>query len=398
MHPTASPTYLVFGDDWGRHVSTLQHVFAHLLDDSYVIWIDSVGMREPRLTIRDLRRAAGKVRAFLRRQHALLAPDVVPPVAARQRPAQVIPPFVLPWYSNSIVSRFNRWSLRRTARRALRLAPTGRPVVLVTALPTTAPAVGGCGETVSIYFCMDNYAMMPDTSADVVRLLEQQLLDRVDVVVATAAALAELKRTRRGVGHHLPQGCNFRHFSTPQPTPELLRGIPRPIIGFAGGFVGGPGQAIDVATIRAIATRHPEWSVVLVGPLDALRPELDFANVHFAGAVPYAQLPGYVQCFDVGLIPYQLNDWTAAIDPLKLLEYLAAGAAVVSSPLPEAFKYEQVITIASLGEPFVDAVELALRSAASRREAGKRLAAANSWEQRALRFREIVSQTLASAS
>ena len=408
MIPSPSRTFVVFGDDWGRHVSTLQHVVTHLLDDHYVIWIDSVGMREPRLTIRDLRRAAGKGAALLRGRRSAPASDAgnAPPpseapgtghpAAEGPRPAQVIPPLVLPWHSNPLVARFNKWSLRRMARRALRQAPPGNAVVLVTALPTVAYVVGACDETVSIYFCMDNYSAMPDTSMRTVDLLERRLLERVDAVVATAARLVELKRARSGKGYHLPQGCNVQHFSTPRAMPGALRDLPRPLIGFAGGFVGGAGQALDTATIRAVAERHPEWSIVLVGPLAALQGELRLPNVHFTGAVPYAQLPAYVQAFDVGLIPYLLNEWTVTIDPLKLLEYLAAGVAVVSSPLPEAFKYESAITIAALGDPFVDAVEGALRRTPAEREAGKALAAANSWAHRAERFSGIVEEAMAS--
>ena len=387
-------TLVVFGDDWGRHVSTLQHVVSRLLPDSYVIWIESVGLRQPGFTRRDLRRARGKLAALL--WGALRSPErggSTPDGTAR--PDAVIPPRVLPWHRNAVAARFNRWSLRRTVRRALAKAPNGAPVVLVSALPTTAGVVGGCGEAASIYFCMDDYATMPDTSPEVVVPLERELIRRVDTVVATAARLVELKRPPSGRAHQLPQGCNYEHFATPRAMPEVLRALPRPIVGFAGGFAGGGGQALDVPTLRALAERHPEWSLVLVGPLDALRQPLALPNVHFIGAVPYAELPAYVQAFDVGIVPYVENDWTRSVDPLKLLEYLAAGAAVVASPIPEVHKYRDVVRIAPLGDPFVAAVEQALREHGdATRAAGRAVAARNTWEHRAARFRAIIDETL----
>jgi hypothetical protein len=49
-------TWLVFGDDWGRHPSTTQHLARHLGEHSRVIWIDSIGMRSPTLSAADARR------------------------------------------------------------------------------------------------------------------------------------------------------------------------------------------------------------------------------------------------------------------------------------------------------------------------------------------------------
>ena len=72
---------------------------------------------------------------------------------------------------------------------------------------------------------------------------------------------------------------------------------------------------------------------------------------------------------DLALIPYILNDWTRAVDPLKLLEYLAAGAPVVTTALPEAYKYAEVVSIAERDDAFVSAVRAAAdRGAASGRD------------------------------
>ena len=53
-------------------------------------------------------------------------------------------------------------------------------------------------------------------------------------------------------------------------------------------------------------------------------------------AVPYAELPDLMLAWDAAWIPYALDDWTLSINPLKLREYLAAGLAAFSTPLPEA--------------------------------------------------------------
>ncbi len=53
------------------------------------------------------------------------------------------------------------------------------------------------------------------------------------------------------------------------------------------------------------------------------------------GQKPYAELPRYSAYFDVGLIPFEYNDLTLAVNPIKLREYLSAGMPVVATALPE---------------------------------------------------------------
>ena len=57
------------------------------------------------------------------------------------------------------------------------------------------------------------------------------------------------------------------------------------------------------------------------------------ANVHFLGLKIQAQLPAYLQRFDVGLIPFRVTSTTHAVSPLKVYEYLASGVPVAAPSL-----------------------------------------------------------------
>ena len=46
--------FVVFGDDWGRHVSTMQHLLGRLTSRYEMVWINGIGHREPRLSADDL--------------------------------------------------------------------------------------------------------------------------------------------------------------------------------------------------------------------------------------------------------------------------------------------------------------------------------------------------------
>jgi glycosyltransferase involved in cell wall biosynthesis len=79
------------------------------------------------------------------------------------------------------------------------------------------------------------------------------------------------------------------------------------------------------------------------------------------------------------------------VDPLKLLEYLAAGLPVVSTAIPEAAKYSGTVSVAADTDAFLGAVRAALQGDhEASRVRGQALARENTWEDRAETFLELV--------
>jgi glycosyltransferase involved in cell wall biosynthesis len=381
--------FVVFGDDWGRYPSTLQHTFRHIARRYPVVWINGIGHRSPRLNRTDLKRAWEK----------LVRTAAPPGAAAPSMPASldgtaplaIIEPVVLPWHQSGLVRALNTWSLTRAIRKQMAAhGLTNRPVV-VTGSPPSVGVLGRLREVVSVYYVLDDFLNFPTYTASMLAPLERALLERVDMVVGTAASLTRSKFPRSGRAFHLPQGVNYAHFSQPRPEPEDLAGIPHPRIGFAGSV----STQCDVSLLARLANDIEGASLVLVGPValdeQALAP-LARPNVHILGMRPYDILPAYVQHFDVGVIPYVISSWTVAVDPLKLLEYQAAGLPVVCTPIPEAAKYRQHIAVAD-GDEFVAAVRdaLALDPSEARRR-GQALARQHTWDRRADQLLELIER------
>jgi len=39
---------IVFGEDWGSHPSSTQHIVSHLAANRRVLWVNSLGLRRPK--------------------------------------------------------------------------------------------------------------------------------------------------------------------------------------------------------------------------------------------------------------------------------------------------------------------------------------------------------------
>lgn len=202
-------------------------------------------------------------------------------------------------------------------------------------------------------------------------------------MVATAASLTQSKFPRSGRAVHLPQGVNYAHFAKSRAEPPDLASIRGPRIGFAGTV----STQCDVHLLARLADDFADASLVLVGPVALDESSLALLrrpNIHLLGVRPYDELPAYVQHFDVGIIPYVLSAWTVAVDPLKLLEYLAAGLPVVTTAIPEAGKYAGQVVVASDADAFVAGVRHALvEDREGSRARGQAFARAHTWERRA---------------
>jgi hypothetical protein len=364
----------------------MQHVFRHIIPTHDVFWVNSIGHRVPQLGLTDLRRAVEKGSRLARR------PAPAPTVEGPQ--PSLIEPKVLPWHHWELVHRWNTRSLERSIRQTLRAAGIMERPVLVTGTPPSAGIVGRLDEVASLYFCMDDFLHLPGVTTSMIGPLEQRLLERVDVVVATVQFLVASKQPRSGVAHYLPQGVSYEHFRTPQPVPDDLASLPRPWIGFAGAI----SDCCDLDLLNTLAGAIPNGSIVLVGPVTVTDPQrmdrLTASNIHQLGPRPYAELPGFVQAFDVGIIPYLLNPWTEAVDPLKLLEYLASGIPVVSTRLPEVEKYADDVAIADTVDAFAAMTLVAANASPEARSRGQRTASQHDWSARAARFLEIVDEAI----
>ena len=97
--------------------------------------------------------------------------------------------------------------------------------------------------------------------------------------------------------------------------------------------------------------------VVKIDPADLPR----LPNIHWLGGKSYAELPAYMANWDMGWMPFALNEATRFISPTKTLEYMACGRPAVSTPIRDVVEpYGQLVSIAESADDFIHACEAVL--------------------------------------
>ncbi len=380
---TAERRFVVFSDDWGRHPSSSQHLFARIARRRRVVWVNTIGTRTPTLSRADLARAAGKLREWTR--PAPPAPDA---------PVRVLGPFMIPFDKLRPVRRLNAALVTRAVTRALaEEAPA--ETVLVTTIPNAAPLVGKLGEDASVYYCVDEFSEWPGADRATLLALEAELLEKVDLVIATSTRLFESKSARHPRVRLLPHGVDWEAFRRGSgAAPAALGALPRPRVGFVGLADG----RLDDRLLDEVAASLPDVSFVLIGPRQLPEGPLDRrGNVRFLPPVPYADVPAVMHALDAGILPYRMDALTERMNPLKLRELLATGIPVVSSPLPEVERYRAVVRLARDAGEWRDALRDALREGRARADERSRAVRDEGWDRRAEEFERLLSLAVAGA-
>jgi UDP-galactopyranose mutase len=217
----------------------------------------------------------------------------------------------------------------------------------------------------TVYDCMDELSAFNGAPAHL-QEYEEELLARADLVLTGGYSLYEAKRDLHPNVHAFPSSIDVPHFRKardydPDREPVEQFALKHPRLGYFGVI----DERLDLPLIAAVAKAHPEWELILVGPIAKreLRDLPQAANIHYLGRKDYQELPDYLAGWDVALLPFAINDATRFISPTKTPEYLAGGRPVVSTPVADVVKpYGEMglVHIAEGPEAFIAGIEQAL--------------------------------------
>jgi glycosyltransferase involved in cell wall biosynthesis len=171
--------------------------------------------------------------------------------------------------------------------------------------------------------------------------VEHFCIRHADAVIGTGPGLVEQARAvKAGVNaHHIPDIPSSLAEPDPAVTQavrtKLLHAPDELLVTYVGSFAVYQGIDLMFESILQVVGEHPRTRFVIIGGSNAeiaerkgwLKDRGADANVTFAGKVPPDDLPNYLAASDVLLSPRVAGNNT----PLKLLDYLKVGRAIVAT-------------------------------------------------------------------
>lgn len=115
----------------------------------------------------------------------------------------------------------------------------------------------------------------------------------------------------------------------PEPLPEDVAGLSRPIAGVIGNLSGNT----DWQLLATVVDRTPWLTWIFVGPAAAIEDKrqdaarshvMALSRAHFVGSKPYGELQAFARSFDVAILPYLKTEPTYSGSSTRFYEHLAA--------------------------------------------------------------------------
>lgn len=335
--------FIVFGEDYQRHPHALEHVLRPLFEKNRFIWVETIGLRSPRLSLYDFKRVLEKLGKFFFRAKGVSLKEKLP------EDFIILTPFMIPFNQFSPVRKLNEWNVKRSIKNELERESSKIRPISITSVPNACDYIGHYNEILKVYYCVDEFSLWPGLDYSLVNKMETKLLQEVDLIIATSDALAASKKINNSITQVITHGVDFDFFQMP---PLVKRNTPTKLC-----YFGLFDERFDQDLLCLFLKEMPKVEVHIFGNVVCETERLkSFWNVIFHGNVLYNELPLKIRQMDIFILPYVLNELTRNINPLKLKEYLGIGRPVIATKLPEVVKLSPYLNLISSADELRDLI------------------------------------------
>ena len=237
-----------------------------------------------------------------------------------------------------------------------------------------------------IYYCIDNLAIK-SSNIKIFKKYEKIFIKNSDLTICTSKKLEKNARNYTDNVIYVPSGVNFKKLNETKNNIlisdklffENLKGLKF-------GFVGSVREIIDYKYIDKLINEINNSYFIFVGPIIDEPPEYIKENkkIFFLGSKSHATISTYINNFDLCLIPYIKNEFTDAIYPTKINEYLSLGKPVIATPTYEIknFNYfnKNIINILDFKKNINDQIKKILSE--KKEDLSKSISSENDWLKR----------------
>jgi glycosyltransferase involved in cell wall biosynthesis len=305
----------------------------------------------------------------------------------------VMPP-VLPvdFISNeSLFNTFfqiNVWIYKNQLKKIIKKYHLDKPIIITAYNPVYGlPMIGQLNEFLNIYYCYDGV----DTQRHKSRIydIEKQFCEKVDGIITTSDYLNSEKKKLNNESYVVKNGVDFNLFA-PHAKTTVSNSDSRKKVG----YIGTLDFRFDIDIMEYAIKELPQVTFEFTGYLlnhEIVERLSKYDNTSFFGSVKAEEVPELLAKYDLGIIPYKMNEVNKNIYPLKINEYLAVGVPVVMTAFANLLDFETMVKSADTKEQFKLHIEQGLKDDCNA-QIKKRIefAKQNSWEGRAIEFENII--------
>ncbi len=374
--------------EWNTIWQTQQKLADSLSKNNKVLFVENTGIRSP--NIKDAKRIKDRIINWYNSTSGFKEIN---------KNLLLFFPLIVPLPYSFLARKLNSFLIYRSIDKWLKIHNSGN-IIVITFLPSplSISLIDKINPNILIYYCANRMIGHNNQHKKLISW-EQHLIKKSDAIYVISEELKKYTSTYNTNIKKFPAGVEYAKFASATKAnyiPNAIKKIKNPIVGYVGAIT----KVFDIDLVAYVASANPKISFVFIGPkfIDCKK-ITKLTNVYLINQVSHNELPHYMKRFDIGIIPYIINDFTNSVYNSKLNEYLSVGLPVISTNMNE-IKYfnndnENIINIAKNNSDFSNLINKTL-SSRDKNIILKRIniAKMNSWEKRSKDIEEHIDNLL----
>ena len=277
----------------------------------------------------------------------------------------------------------NAFIYKAAVRKAIRKLKFSNPIVITAFNPIYGNAlVRKFSEKKHIYYCYDGVESV--FFGKRIFGIEESFMQKVDAIITTSDYLKADKQRFNSNCFVVKNAVDFPVFHK-YAKKDIYNQVPKKV-----GFIGSLDPRFDIETVEYAVKTLSNFIFEFTGDMrnSKMKSTLEkYSNVRFFDPVQPNDVPQLLAQYDVGIIPYIMNEVNKNIYPLKINEYLAVGVPVVMNAFATLPEFDGIVSVAKNKEDFVALLQWEVDND-TKENVAKRIAFAqlNSWDERTKQF------------
>ncbi len=377
--------------DWTTHRQLHHELVDNLISSgNKILFIENTGSRSFKIT--DFYRIKKRILDWFSSNRGYLNKD---------KSLTIYSPLFLPFNFFRPIVSLNSLFLSSSIIKWLRITYFDSPIVIsFLPSPLVQSIINKINPQLKIYYCAD-LMYKPKISNKNIKKWEIKFINSVDHIFYTSLKIGEYieKNSKKNKSTYMPNGVDynrFRNFKKFDVSKKLKLLYSTNI-----GFVGGIRSIIDYELLEFII-KNINSNFIFIGPIfDKKYLKLTkYNNCFFLGHQDFNLIPSFIDFFDICIIPYSKNEFTDAIYPVKLNEYLSLGKSVVATNINELINFNNqhnIISICKTKEEFKNKIKDTLirkKNDSKNKEKIINIAKNNTWDSKFFEVKKIMESKI----